>query len=743
MKTCTNYNRPVPGLTRLSLDLSGFELPFQQIGEQLSGSLDIGGALNGNVGNVPEAATSMVLASIGRDLLIFLAASVVVTPLSLVLNITPILGYLIIGGLLGPHGFDIFANSKADLELGDFGILFLLFSEGLEVSSVRLQKLANYFPLALAQISLTTASLTAAILLGLAEFMERFLPLDGDMINVHNPPEAVVLALAGTLSTSAFIFPVLKERGWEEEESGQAATSILLLQDLFVAPLLVLLPYVVGQGVGDGGPSDYSAIAFLTFKATVGFGSVFVAGSFLLRRVFKLVAQTKSTETFVALCLLVSVGMGTVAKDLGLTDTAGAFAAGILLANTNYRAQIQADILPFKGILLGIFFMVAGSSFDLDLAIAEWPTVLTGSVFLIVLKAATLALATRVPRWLEPNRLSAVDGIRVSLLLSGGGEFAFVVLALAEKLGVLPVDLGGLLTAIVLITMGVTPLLGQLAEVVSERFVSTSSSTPTKQKNGEAQSEEIADDAIVVCGYNEVGQSLLKVLGDEFGKSKDENVYVPRVVAFETDPSLIDSCLAPNPGTVVLFGDASNPVVIRSSGVNHPSALFIAYEEPARVLSATFRLRASFADANIYARAQTRAEAVTLKSAGATEVVVELDELSRSALSLIRGKLQVSMSPDLRMAAAQAAGVTIDAVDHLLELYTCMDRDDSGLIDAAEFAYVVRMSNAGIVSDDELDGMEGWLRTAMPEPIDPIEFCRIYMLAPKELQSALDGACVI
>lgn len=268
------------------------------------------------------------------------------------LGTSPILGYLVAGALLGPHGLDVFSNAKADVELGDFGILFLLFSEGLEVSSQRLRKLTNYLPLGFAQISLTTGVITAAILLGAPQFLDKVLPLDEGFIDISNPTEAVVLALAGTLSTSAFIFPVLKERGWETEDAGQAATSILLLQDLFVAPLLVVMPFVVGQG-----PTDFAAIGFLTAKAAVGFGIVMYIGSFILQRLFGIVARTRSTETFVALSLLVSVGMGTVAKGLGLTDTAGAFAAGVLLANTNFRAQIQADVLPFKGILLGIFFM--------------------------------------------------------------------------------------------------------------------------------------------------------------------------------------------------------------------------------------------------------------------------------------------------------------------------------------------------------------------------------------------------
>ena len=333
--------------------------PFEDASSQLSDALDIGAdlftdsnELTSGTAMIPEAETSIVLESVGQDLLVFLFSSVVVTLASNALGTSPILGYLLAGALLGPHGLDVFSNAKADVELGDFGILFLLFSEGLEVSKQRLQKLGNYLPLGFAQISLTTGVITAAILLGAPQFLDKVLPLDEGFIDISNPTEAVVLALAGTLSTSAFIFPVLKERGWEDENAGQAATSILLLQDLFVAPLLVVMPYVVGQG-----PTDFAAIGFLTAKAAIGFGLVMYIGSFILQRLFSIVAKTRSSETFVALSLLVSVGMGTVAKELGLTDTAGAFAAGVLLANTNFRAQIQADILPFKGILLGIFFM--------------------------------------------------------------------------------------------------------------------------------------------------------------------------------------------------------------------------------------------------------------------------------------------------------------------------------------------------------------------------------------------------
>ena len=249
----------VSEVTASLMDLIPQHTPFADMGRQLSDSLDIGSSLSREVSSIPEITTDIVLESLGYDLLVFLAASVIVTPLSKLLNITPILGYLILGAILGPHALDLFANSKADVELGDFGILFLLFSEGLEVTSARLAKLVNFLPLGFAQISLVTAAITAAFVTGLPRLISQYVPLDPSVYQIENPISAVIVAVAGALSTSAFIFPVLKERGWEEEGSGEAATSILLLQDLMVAPLLVLMPYLVGES-----PTDYAAICFLT-----------------------------------------------------------------------------------------------------------------------------------------------------------------------------------------------------------------------------------------------------------------------------------------------------------------------------------------------------------------------------------------------------------------------------------------------------------------------------------------------
>jgi Trk K+ transport system NAD-binding subunit len=404
--------------------------------------------------------------------------------------------------------------------------------------------------------------------------------------------------------------------------------------------------------------------------------------------------------------------------------------------------------------------MDAGSSFDTDLVLTELPTVLTGVVALTVLKAVTLFAATKVPRWMEPNRLPEVDAARLALLLAGGGEFAFVVLALAEKLKVLPTELGGVLTAIVLITMSTTPILGDLAMGLTNSMeegidglamLAEKAGLPVASTSSETQ---LADDAIVVCGYGEIGQSVLRVLGADYVFRSDikhnDASMLPKVVAFDNDPSLINeeimSAKAQN-GVVALFGDGSNPAVIRSSGVTMPIAIYVAYEDHYKSLSATARLRASFATTPIFGRAQSSSQARSLKAAGATEVVTECDELSQTAVSLLRrsGCMATSSTKEdgLRLAMAEAAGISPQEVDDLMELFTCIDRDGNGLIEAGQIVESLRRSNSGIVSDDEFASMEAWTLNAVQAPIPAIEFCRLYLQAPETIQRSLTDSCMI
>ena len=267
------------------------------------------------------------------------------------------------------------------------------------------------------------------------------------------PALAFCLAGAGALSSSAFVLPELKAKGWTERAEGVAALTVLLLQDIAVAPLLVILPLLAGSG-----PSSGADLGILVAKGTFGFGLVLAAGSVVLRQIFAIVAATQKSETFVAAALLVAIGMGVAAEEVGLSTTTGAFAAGVLLAGSQYRQQIEADIKPFEGILLGIFFMTAGANLDPALCIQEWPTLLSGIIAFLGAKVGILFAAGAFA-----FGLTRAEAIRIAVLLAGGGEFAFVVFKLAEDLGLLPDKLEKLLTASVIISMSLTPLLASLA----------------------------------------------------------------------------------------------------------------------------------------------------------------------------------------------------------------------------------------------------------------------------------------
>ena len=374
-----------------------------------------------------DVSSSVSLDALGRDLFTFLAASVIVVPISKQLGITPVLGFLALGCAIGPYGLELFSDSEADIELGDFGIVFLLFIEGLNLSSDRVQKLGSFFQLGLAQFLFSIgAFFFSTLLIGpqLLPAVEAFIPLDDTLLRpiLSSPVEAFCIASAGALSSSAFVLPVLKQKGWEERADGTAALAILLLQDIAVAPLLVILPLVAGSG-----PQGGLELGILVAKGTFGFGAVLAAGSVVLRQIFSVVAATRSSETFVAAALLVAVGMGWAADALGLSTTTGAFAAGVLLAGSQYRAQIEADIKPFEGILLGVFFMTAGANLDPGLCLQEWPTLLTGIVAFIGVKAAIIFAAGEFALG-----LTRAESVRIGLLLAGGGEFAFVIFKLSE-----------------------------------------------------------------------------------------------------------------------------------------------------------------------------------------------------------------------------------------------------------------------------------------------------------------------
>ena len=654
----------------------------------------------------------MALDSLGNGLITFLAASVLVVPVSKVLKVTPVLGFLLLGCAIGPYGFGLFSNTEADIKLGDFGILFLLFIEGLNLSPDRLEKLGSFFQLGVSQMLLSIGFFFfSTLFLGpqLLTFFEFFIPLDDQLLRpiLSSPVTAFCIAAAGALSSSAFALPVLKEKGWEGRADGIAALAVLLLQDLAVAPLLVIIPLLAGSG-----PQDNFSLLLLVAKATFGFGGVLALGSVVLRQLFEVVASSRSSETFVAATLLVAVGMGAIAEELGLSSTTGAFAAGVLLAGTKFRAAIEADIKPFEGILLGVFFLTAGATLDPSLVLHEWPTLLTGIIIFILAKAGLLLIAGESALGLR----SRADAVRVAVLLSGGGEFAFIIFRLAENLGVLPHDLGELLTASVIISMSLTPLLGEAAEAlgsVIERAEQADEATVEAEKlfdaidtdgsgtltrtelqlhllggdrspgflgrinmpfdalftaldtdaDGVISRDELRLGYVEMCTGGARVAALQQSAAEENGRvltASDAYVVcgfgeIGQRVCDELSSVFEGSDLIAfdrDPKRVavgmqrqvrVIYGDGASETLLKASGIEEPRAIIVSYSQSSRCLDATRRLRDVFPQSPIYVRAASEEEVTPLLEAGATEVVVETNEAAVRLARLLTESSKVEL----------------------------------------------------------------------------------------------------
>ncbi|CAK9145020.1 unnamed protein product [Ilex paraguariensis] len=322
---------------------------------------------------------------------------------------------------------------------------------------------------------------------------------------------------------------LLAEKGELPTRFGSATLGVLLLQDIAVVPLLVILPVLESQNLVE--ESIWPMLAKESLKALGGLGLLSLGGKYLLRQVFEVVAETRSSEAFVALCLLTVAGTSLLTQKLGFSDTLGAFLAGALLAETNFRTQIEADIRPFRGLLLGLFFVTTGTSIDMQLLLREWPNVLSLLTGLIVIK--TLIITAIGPR----VGLSLQESVRIGFLLSQGGEFGFVVFSLANRLGVLPLELNKLLIIVVVLSMALTPLLNDVgrkaADFISEKF--------DEEDKTDGSVNFDASEPVVILGFGQMSQVLANFLSTPLASGIDGDAGWP-YVAFDLDLSIVKVC---------------------------------------------------------------------------------------------------------------------------------------------------------------------------------------------------------
>jgi monovalent cation:H+ antiporter-2, CPA2 family len=544
-----------------------------------------------------------------RAVLILLLAAIIAVPLAQRLRVSPVLGYLAAGLVVGPFGFAFIEDTGEAERLSQFGVVFLLFTIGLDMPLQRLQAMWRYiFGLGLTQVLVTAAALgLVAVALG------------------ASAPAALVVGGALAFSSTAAVLQLLAERGELSTRTGRVALAILLFQDLAVVPLLALLPLPA-----PGGEGVLEALALALAKGVAAIVLILLLGRLVLRPLFRLSAMTRVRETFAATNLLVVLGLGWATAQAGMSMALGAFLAGLLLAETEYRHQMEADILPFRGLLLGLFFITVGMVIDTPLVLRQWPAVLGISAALLLLKPAVLFTLARL------FRVSTPVAVRVGLLLSQSGEFAFVVFGLAQPLGILGREIDNVLIATVALTMATTPLMALLGRRVA-------GSLQARQAPGtEHLAEETGDlsDHVILAGYGRIGQIVGRMLAEQ---------QIP-YVAIEQSVSLVEASRKRD--LPVYFGDASRAELLDALGVDRASAAVITLDQPEAAERVVAALRRNHPDLRIIARSRDAAHARRLEQAGANDVILE------------------ALEPGLQMGAAalRVCDTPSAAIDHVLHV---------------------------------------------------------------------------
>ncbi|HXT09856.1 MAG TPA: cation:proton antiporter [Roseiarcus sp.] len=532
-----------------------------------------------------------------REALVFLVTAGIVAPLFLRLRISPVLGYISAGALLGPYGLGRLAGEAPWLKgvllsdvdeirvLGEIGVVMLMFTIGLELSFARLKSLRRLvFGLGPAQLLVSTALIAgAALLIG------------------QTPAAAIVFGAALSLSSTAMVVPTLAEAKLQRGPIGRFAFSVLLFQDLAVAPLL----FMVSMLSGSGSEGFAWRVTLMVAPAAAAVGAVILIGRLGLRPLFRSVAMTRSPEFFMAACLLVVLGAGLIAAVSGLSMALGAFLAGLLLAETEYRREIEVTIEPFKGLALGLFFVSIGAELDLSLALAQPGLVFGALAAFIGLKVlAFYPLA----RGFGASRFAAGG---VALALGPGGEFAFVLVGVGLAGGLLDADASRIVLLAAALSMVTIPFLGKALAALATRR--RAQNVPAEAK---IAPPEDGERRAILVGYGRVGQ----LIGDML------EVHGIPYLAVDSDANVVAA--ARRDGKPAYFGDASRAEFLRNCGIERARAVVVttdAFERAERVVMLARELRP---DITLVARARDAEHARALYRLGVTDAVPETIEAS-------------------------------------------------------------------------------------------------------------------
>ena len=503
--------------------------------------------------------------SLLAQIAIFLAAAVIAIPIFRYFKLGSVLGYLAAGIIIGPTGFGLISKIDTTQHIGEFGIVLLMFVIGLELQPSRLWVMRKpIFGLGLAQVLVTTAGIGSAAYFGFEQ----------------TRGSALVIGFGLSMSSTALVLQVLAERGQLNSQFGRSAFSILLFQDIAVLPALALLPLLGAAAARTAGPGGWLALKFVAVLATVVIG-----GRYVLRPMLRIVAATRVAEAFTAAGLLVVIGTALLVSQVGLSLSLGAFLAGVLLADSEFRHELEADIEPFKGLLLGLFFITVGMSANLGLAF-ERPGLIVGlTVSFMLLKIAVLLSIGRF------SGLSPTASRGLAFSLPSGGEFAFVLFGLGATLGIMDAEIAELLVLAVTGSMILSPLLLALHDAMF------------KKKERDEQPFDTPEELypkVIIAGFGRFGQIVGRIL----------SAKKISFTALEANQTQVD--FVRRFGNEVFYGDASRLELLRSAHAENAQVFVLAIDDVEASVRTAELIRKHFPHLKIFARARNRQHAFRL-----------------------------------------------------------------------------------------------------------------------------------
>ena len=547
------------------------------------------------------------MSSLALTLLYLLAAVLgVVTCRSL--KLPPMLGYLAAGVLIGPHAMALAQNSEGVRHLGEFGVVFLMFAIGLEFSLPKLLAMRKQvFGLGLMQVLLTMAVVTVG---GVA--------LSHWVGGIWDMGWQTALALSGVLamSSTAIVVKLMAERAELESEHGRRVMGILLFQDLAVVPLLILIP-----ALGSASEQLLPALGWALIKAVVLVGLLLTGGQRFMRWWLTLVARRKSEELFMLNLLLITLGLAWLTELAGLSLALGAFIAGVLVSETEYRHQVGTDIRPFHDVLLGLFFITIGMMLDWHILVDRWALVLALLAVPLLVKAVIILVLARL--------MGATTGValRSGLFLAQAGEFGFVLLSLTQENGLVQPALMNPILAAMVLSMLATPFLIMYSNRIVMKLVASDWMQQSLQMTTIARKTINTSKHVIICGYGRCGQNLARML---------EREGIP-YMALDLDPDRVRQAAAA--GDSVVYGDATRLQALMAAGLVRASAVVVTYIDVPAALKVLANTRSHAPQVPVVVRTQDDAHLDKLQDAGATEVVPEAIEgslmLASHALALV------------------------------------------------------------------------------------------------------------